>query len=159
MPKPQVLEAALDQAPDPDLARVAFERVGLDPSAAQALAQPRILPVAARLLGFSTAAADFLSQHPDEVTSLEDVSSRNRSMLDVELASEVEAHGHEAGLRRFRRRAMLRVAARDLGGAEFEDVVAEISRVAEACLEVACRAAVGDLRLAVVGLGSSAVPS
>ena len=36
---------------------------------------------------------------------------------------------------------MLRVAARDLAGATLEDVVAEISHVAEACLEAACRLA------------------
>ena len=48
------------------------------------------------------------------------------------------ALGAEDGLRVFRRRAMLRVAARDLDGASLEDVVEEISRVAEACLEAAC---------------------
>ena len=48
---------------------------------------------------------------------------------------------------------MLRVAARDLDGASLEDVVEEISRVAEACLEAACRLAVGDHRMAVIGLG------
>ena len=48
---------------------------------------------------------------------------------------------------------MLRVAARDLGGATLEDVVAEISSVAEACLSEACRLAAGEQRLAVIGLG------
>ena len=48
---------------------------------------------------------------------------------------------------------MLRVAARDLDGASLEDVVEEISRVAEACLEAACQLAVGDDRMAVIGLG------
>ena len=48
---------------------------------------------------------------------------------------------------------MLRVAARDLGGASLEDVVAEISAVADVCLEVACREAAGGRRLAVVALG------
>ncbi len=48
---------------------------------------------------------------------------------------------------------MLRVAARDLDGASLEDVVEEISRVAEACLEAALRLAAGDVRMAVIGLG------
>jgi glutamate-ammonia-ligase adenylyltransferase len=47
---------------------------------------------------------------------------------------------------------MLRVAARDLGGAPFDEVVAEITAVAEACLSFAA-AAIADEGLAVVALG------
>src|SRR5215207_1618293 len=104
-------------APDPELARVAFSRVGDDTVAREALARPEITEVAARLLGFSTAASDFLVAHADEVVSLADVSARDGGALRAELASDVDRLGPAAGLRRFRRRAMLRVAARDLGGA------------------------------------------
>ncbi|HXJ65200.1 MAG TPA: putative nucleotidyltransferase substrate binding domain-containing protein, partial [Actinomycetota bacterium] len=69
--------------------------------------------------------------------------------LDQELAADVGRLGRGAGLRRFRRRAMLRVAARDLGAAPLEDVVAEISDVADACLAEAARATA----LTVIGLG------
>ena len=47
----------------------------------------------------------------------------------------------------------MRIAARDLAGRRLEDVVAEISAVAEACLEAAVREVAPDLRLAVIGLG------
>ena len=140
----------LARAPDPAMARVALERVreaggdvdGLD-----------VAPTATVLLGFSTAAADFLAQHPEEVGALADVSPRGREALGTELADDVARRGPADGLRLFRRRALLRVAARDLQGADLEDVVAEISAVADACLELACREAAGDLRLAVIALG------
>ena len=132
---------------------MAISRVGDDAVAREQLTRPEVLPVAARLLGFSTAAADFLVRHPEEVATLADVGPRTRAVLDAELGGDIARLGADDGLRVFRRRAMLRVAARDLDGASLEDVVEEISRVAEACLEAACRLAVGDLRMAVIGLG------
>jgi glutamate-ammonia-ligase adenylyltransferase len=140
----------LADAPDPELARVALERVR---EAGGDVDAPEVAAAAVRLLGFSTAATDLLVRHPEETSELADVSPRGREALDVELAGDVAARGIEDGLRLFRRRAMLRVAARDLGGAPLEDVVAEISAVADACLELACREATGSLRLAVVALG------
>ena len=121
-------------APDPELARVAISRVGDDPEARAVLSDPRVLPVATRLLGFSTAAADFLVANPGEVAALADISPRTRSQLDAELADDVTRLGAGDGLRRFRHRAMVRVAARDLEGAPLEEVVREISDVAEACI-------------------------
>ena len=135
---PEILGRTFSEAPDPELARVAFSRVGDDPGARELLSRPEILPVASRLLGFSTAASDLLVRHPEEVEALADVSARGREALGTELRGDVTAHGASAGLRRFRRRAMLRIAARDLDGAPFEDVVAEISDVADACLALAC---------------------
>ena len=149
----ELRERALADAPDPDLARVAVSRVCEAPAAREVLEDPDVMTVAARLLGFSSAAADFFVQHPEETRALADVSARDRAALDGELASDVDRRGPENGLRLFRRRAMARVAARDLGGAALEDVVAEISAIAEACLEAACRHAAGGVRLAVVGLG------
>jgi glutamate-ammonia-ligase adenylyltransferase len=150
---PEILGRALAEAPDPDLARVAFSRVGDDPVVREQLARPEVLPIAVRLLGFSTAAADFLVRHPEEVATLADVGSRTRLDLDAELVADMLQWGEQDGLRVFRRRGMLRVAARDLDGAELEDVVAEISRVAEACLEAVCRLVAGQTRMAVIGLG------
>jgi [glutamine synthetase] adenylyltransferase / [glutamine synthetase]-adenylyl-L-tyrosine phosphorylase len=149
---PEVLGRTLAEAPDPELARVALSRVGEDASAREALSAPEVLPVAVRLLGFSRAAADFLVSHPREAGALADVRPRSRAELDDELAADVEGHGVEAGLRIFRRRAMLRIAARDLAGAPLEEIVAEISDVAGACLDAAVRATGGD-GLAVIGLG------
>lgn len=150
---PEVLGRTLAEAPDPELARVAISRVGDDPVMREQLARPEVLRVAVRLLGFSTAAADFLVRHPEEVTTLADVRARTRLELDAELTDDIGRLGAEEGLRVFRRRAMLRVAARDLDGASMENVVEEISRIAEGCLQVACRLAVGDVRMAVIGLG------
>ncbi len=149
---PEVLGRTLAEAPDPELARIAISRVGEDPRAREVLAHEDVLPVAARLLGFSSAAADFLVAHPQETRLLEDVGARSRDQLDQELADVVSRLGPSDGLRRFRRRAMLRVAARDLSGAPLEEVVAEISAVAEACLATACREAAPS-GLAVIGLG------
>jgi glutamate-ammonia-ligase adenylyltransferase len=128
-------------APDPDLARVAVDR------AREAGATVDDAAVV-RLLGFSTAAADFLVRHPDEAAALGDPAARDRAALDAELADDVERRGIAAGLRRFRRRSMLRVAARDLAGAAVDDVVREISDIADACVAAACPPG-----LAVIALG------
>jgi glutamate-ammonia-ligase adenylyltransferase len=143
-----VVLPAVDDAPDPELASVAVRRV----SEAGGRFGPEHEPVV-RLLGLSTAATDFLVTHPRELANLAALDRRARPALDAELAIDVAANGPPAGLRIFRRRAMLRIAARDLGGAPLEDVVAEISAVAEACLETAVREAAADLRLGVIGLG------
>lgn len=150
---PEMLGRTFAAAPDPELARVAFSRVGDDPVARAALARPEITDVAARLLGFSTAAADFLVAHPVEMEALEDIGPRPPGILRVELAADVDRLGPEAGLRRFRRRAMLRVAARDLGGAPLDEVVAEISGIADACIAEALALTPGGGLLAVIALG------
>jgi glutamate-ammonia-ligase adenylyltransferase len=150
---PEMLGRTFAAAPDPELARVAFSRVGDDPVARAALARPEITDVAARLLGFSTAAADFFVAHPAETELLADVTARAGGALRAELAAAVDRLGPTAGLRRFRRRAMLRVAARDLGGAPLEEVVAEISEIADACIAEALELAPGGDLLAVVALG------
>ncbi|HEV8564191.1 MAG TPA: hypothetical protein VGR41_04710 [Actinomycetota bacterium] len=138
----------LADAPDPDLARLSLERIA---QAGATIEQDSVAVV--RLLGFSTAAGDFFVQHPEEAATFADASPRDRSELEVELARDVDVRRPRDGLRLFRRRSMLRIAARDLMGAPLEEVVTEISRVAEACLETAVRHAAGELRLAVIGLG------
>ena len=148
---PEILGRTFAEAPDPELARVAFSRVGEHAVARELLAQPEILPVASRLLGFSTAASDLLVRHPEEVEALADVSARDREALGTELRADVDAHGASAGLRRFRRRAMLRIAARDLDGGDYEDVVEEITAVADSCLEEACPDGVAVVALGKLG--------
>ena len=121
------LERSLAAAPDPGLARVSLARVAEHPDALATFDRPETLAVAVRLLGFSTAATDLLVAHPEEASALADVTARSRAALDAELGEDVERLGLPDGLRRFRRRAMLRVAARDLSSAPYEEVVAEIS--------------------------------
>jgi glutamate-ammonia-ligase adenylyltransferase len=140
-------------APDPELARVAVSRVGEDPGAREELSRSELGETAIRLLGFSTAAADFFVRYPEELAALADVSARDGGVLRNELEGDVDRLGPQPGLRRFRRRAMLRVAARDLAGAPLDDVVAEISGVADACILEALRLVAGGDGLAVIGLG------
>jgi glutamate-ammonia-ligase adenylyltransferase len=148
---PESLGRALAAAPDPELARLALSRIGETPAARERLAQPGLGEAAAGLLGFSTSAADFLAAHPEELELFADLSPRSAEDLLEEVAADVSAYGAGSGLRRFHRRALTRVAARDLAGAELESVVAEVSAVAEACLEAAVREAGGGL--AVIGMG------
>src|SRR5947208_3594176 len=63
-------------------------------------------------------------------------------------AAAVERLGVVAGLRRYRRRAILRVAARDLAAAAVDEVVREISDIADACVQAVC-----PPTLAVIALG------
>jgi [glutamine synthetase] adenylyltransferase / [glutamine synthetase]-adenylyl-L-tyrosine phosphorylase len=150
---PEELGRTLATAPDPELARVALSRVGERPEAREILARPDVLPVAVRLLGFSSAAADLLVAHPEEAEALANVGPRDADELRGELRADLDRRGDVDGLRLFRRRAMLRVAARDLMGALFEEVVGEITAIAEACLAAACAAAASDGGLAVIGMG------
>jgi glutamate-ammonia-ligase adenylyltransferase len=103
------LERDLASAPDPALARVSLARVAEHAEARAAFARPEALAAAVRLLGFSTAAADLLVAHPQEASALADVAARSRVELDAELADDIRGLGLPDGLRRFRRRSMLRV--------------------------------------------------
>src|SRR5919108_445521 len=157
---PELLGRALASAPDPELARVALSRVGESPVARELLAaEPSAIELAVRLLGFSSAATDFLVAYPEEAGLFAEPAARDREVLLAEAATEVARRGSRPGLRRFRRRAMLRVAARDLAGAPYDEVVAEVTAVAEACLEIALREAQRErreadgLRLTVIGMG------
>jgi [glutamine synthetase] adenylyltransferase / [glutamine synthetase]-adenylyl-L-tyrosine phosphorylase len=150
---PEILGRALGEAPDPELARVAVSRMEERPGARALLERPEIILGAARLLGFSTAASDFFTAHPEELEALSDLRPRTLDELVLEAASVTEALGYRAGLRRFRRRASYRVAARDLAGASAEVVMTELTWIAEACLRLAARGIPGADRLAVIGLG------
>ena len=152
MRSPEALGRALAGAPDPEMARVALSRVGEDARVREALEEPGATEAAVRLLGFSSAAADFLVAYPEEAGLVSDLAPRSRDDLLVEARADVERLGPEAGLRRFRRRGLLRVATRDLGGAPFEEVVEEVTAVAEACLALGAEAAGAGL-LAVIGMG------
>jgi glutamate-ammonia-ligase adenylyltransferase len=148
---PEVLGRALAAAPDPEQARIALSRAGASPEVRRILDDPDALEHATRLLGASAAAADFLVAHPEEAALFLDPSPRDRGALIEEARRAVTDLGLDPGLRRFRRRALARVAVRDLDGAAVEDVMTEVTLVAEACLEVAVSDA--GRALAVIGLG------
>jgi [glutamine synthetase] adenylyltransferase / [glutamine synthetase]-adenylyl-L-tyrosine phosphorylase len=150
---PETLGRALGEAPDPQMARVAVSRLGERPVARELLSRSDIIPAAGRLLGFSSAAADFFTAHPEELEELADVRRRSAAELDAECGTVATALGPAAGLRRFRRRAGYRVAVRDLAGASVDEVVGELTAIAEACLRTAVASVPPDPGISVVGLG------
>src|SRR5438477_13076925 len=150
---PELLGRALGDAPNPEMARVAVSRLGERPAARAQLERPEIIRAAARLLGFSTAAADFFLAHPEELESLAEPGPRSIEELVAECAADVARLGPKPGLRRFRRRASYRVAARDLAGAPVEDVMEELSAIAEACLRSGLASVSGATGVAVIAMG------
>jgi glutamate-ammonia-ligase adenylyltransferase len=150
---PESLGRALGEAPNPEMARVALSRLGERPVARELLEHPEIVGSAARLLGFSSAAVDFYVAHPEELGSLGEVRARPSPELLAEARAAADELGPEAGLRRFRRRASYRVAARDLAGAPVDEVVEELTAVAEAALHVAVERVDAGIEVAVLGMG------
>ena len=146
-------EQGLADAADPELARVALSRLAERPPADELLRRPEIEGRAVLLLGFSVAAADFFVAHPEELASLADATPRPIDRLAMEAAETVAALGPADGLRRFRRRAGYRLAARDLAGDEVEAVMDELTAVAEVCLRVAVAHAAPSSGLVVLGMG------
>src|SRR6266498_1478466 len=114
--------------------------------------------------------AELLARHPELLTAMAHEGGPGPARDPAELRDEALAlvahHEQPAAafdaLRRFRRRELLRVAVRDLaGGDPVERVGAELTAVAEACLEAALEVAVRAvapgrprLQLAVLGLGN-----
>jgi glutamate-ammonia-ligase adenylyltransferase len=152
----------LAEAPDPDgglaALRVLAERLG---DRAALLGMLRDNPATAELLctvlGASRLLGDLLARHPELLTAMADegglAAPRPVGELTAEATAIVGRQQDPAaawdGLRRFKRRELVRVAVRDLAGrAAVEDVGAELTALAEACLEaglqVAARTVVGD---------------
>ena len=150
---PELLGRALGEAPDPELARIAVSRIEDRPGVRALLSRAEIIGPAARLLGFSSAAADFFSSHPEELESLAEVRARDGQELLAEARSDVARLGPAAGVRRFRRRSAYRLAARDLAGAPVDQVMEELTSIATSCLRVALESTPAAGELAVIGMG------
>jgi glutamate-ammonia-ligase adenylyltransferase len=179
-----VMLSWLAEAPDPDGGLAAL-RVVVDALGDQAalLGMLRDNPAAAELLcavlGTSRLLGDLLARHPELVGAMNDERGlppgRSRGELVAEALAVVGRQADPAaawdGLRRFKRRELVRIAVRDLtaqarppqAGRAPQDVVAgvgaELAALAEACVEaglvVAARevADAGLVRLAVLGMG------
>jgi [glutamine synthetase] adenylyltransferase / [glutamine synthetase]-adenylyl-L-tyrosine phosphorylase len=145
----------LAEAPDPDgglsALRVVAERLG---DRAALLGSIRDNPATAELLctvlGASRLLGDLLARHPELLTAMADeaglAAPRPLEELVAEATAIVGRHQDAAaawdGLRRFKRRELVRVAVRDLTGrAGVEEVGAALSALAEACLEAGLRVA------------------
>ena len=124
----------------------------------------RLIPVVAA----SRSLGAFMATHPEEADRLADgrgfAAPRPRDELAAEAAGLVAGKGPAAAwdaLRRFKRRELLRVAVRDLAGqVQVEQVAAELSDLADACLAAALAVAAAEsgydpapMRLAVLGMG------
>src|SRR6266496_1058474 len=164
----------LADTPDPDggltALRVVAERLGhRDAFFGTLRDNPSVAELVCTVLGTSRLLGDLLARHPELLTAMAHEGGPGPARDPAELREEalaVVAH-HELpaaafdALRRFRRRELVRVAVRDLAGADpVERVGAELTAVAEACLEaalvVAVRAAAPgrpQVELAVLGMG------
>lgn len=154
-------------SPDPDLALLQLRRMVEGPTRAQAVAvtfrdATGAAERACRVLGSSRFLGDSLFHQPAFLETLGDdealVVERSRDDL-VGAALETlqwraDVDQRRNGLRRFKRREFLRIAARDLLGlAPIEVTARELSNLADACVEAALRSLEPDLPFAVIGMG------
>jgi glutamate-ammonia-ligase adenylyltransferase len=157
----------LSETPDPDLGLLQLRRLAEGTARSQALAGAfREAPGAAervcRLLGSSRVVGQALRRHPEFVPSLADDALLAREKTREELVEEAlitlswrrDEEERREGLRRFKRRELLRVAARDLlGFATVESVGRELAALAEACLEATLTFIESPVPFAVIGMG------
>ncbi len=164
----------LADTPDPDggltALRVVAERLGhRDAFFGTLRDNPSVAELVCTVLGTSRLLGDLLARHPELLTAMAHEGGPGPARDPAELRDEALAlvahHEQPAAafdaLRRFRRRELLRVAVRDLAaGDPVERVGAELTAVAEACLEAALEVAVRaaapgrpQVELAVLGMG------
>ena len=157
----------LSATPDPDLGLLQLRRLAEGDARSASLARtfresPRAAERTCRLLGSSRLLGDALRRQPDFVEALGDDAALAREKSRDELVD--EAFGtltwragvdeRRVGLRRFKRREVLRIAARDvLGFASIEATERELASLADACVEAALRVIAPSLPFAVIGMG------
>ena len=162
---PVILEW-LSETPDPDLGLLQLRRLAEGPARSASLATTfRDAPVAAErtciLLGSSRIVGDALRRNPEFVDLLVDndaLAEKPRAELVDDALETLEwrgsAEARREGLRRFKRRELLRIAARDLLGlATLEVTERELTALAEACLEVALAGLEPPHPFTVIGMG------
>jgi [glutamine synthetase] adenylyltransferase / [glutamine synthetase]-adenylyl-L-tyrosine phosphorylase len=157
----------LSSTPDPDLGLLQLRRLAEGATRATALAttfrdQPGGAERVCRVLGSSRIVGDALLRQPDVVELLgsDDWFVRERTqaeLRDAALATlqwREDPEARQAGLRRFKRRELLRISARDvLGLAALPVTSRELAALADACVEAALEALAPPMSFAVVGLG------
>ncbi|HEV7537081.1 MAG TPA: bifunctional [glutamine synthetase] adenylyltransferase/[glutamine synthetase]-adenylyl-L-tyrosine phosphorylase [Acidimicrobiia bacterium] len=157
----------LSEAPDPDLGLLQLRRLAEGRARSGALAVAfREAPGAAervcRLLGSSRLVGDALRRHPEFVPFLADndflARSKSREELEEEalgtLAWRTGTDERQEGVRRFKRREVLRIASRDLlGFASVEQIAEDLANLADACVEATLRDLAPAVPFAVIGVG------
>lgn len=158
----------LSETPDPDLGLLQMRLLAEGPARSLALSIAfRDTPGAAervcRLLGSSRVVGSALRRHPEFLATLGDsnalrAAKRREDLLDEALetlAWRGDAEARREGLRRFKRRELLRIAARDLLGlGDLESTGEELSALAEATLDAAVRWCDPPVRFAIIGMGN-----
>jgi [glutamine synthetase] adenylyltransferase / [glutamine synthetase]-adenylyl-L-tyrosine phosphorylase len=157
----------LSETPDPDLGLLQLRRLAEGPARSASLAvtfrdAPGAAERACHLLGSSRVIGDALRRHPEFVDTLDDDDTLaleiGRDELVADAFDTLEWRGDEEqrreGLRRFKRRELLRIATRDLlGYARLEATERELTALAEACLEAALVSLRAPVPFAVIGMG------
>jgi glutamate-ammonia-ligase adenylyltransferase len=143
------LARLLPRSPDPDRSLNNLERFLAHPAARPLLPSllqddAQTLDTLLHLLGVSQSLGDLLSVNPDflDMLSLPLQSSPSLAELTALLQADVDAASDAAGalraFRRFRQRHLLRIGANDVvRDRPLEEVTRDLSRVADAALEVA----------------------
>ncbi len=143
-PLPDALREAADGAPVPEAARRGLERlVEAQPDAADRLADdPALLDAATWATSASRSLTRLLEADPGALDVLADLDHRPPSDVD-----------DGPGLERWKRRELLRIAARDLVGTDgLEATGAALAHLGADVLDLSCRLA-GAEGLAVIGMG------
>jgi [glutamine synthetase] adenylyltransferase / [glutamine synthetase]-adenylyl-L-tyrosine phosphorylase len=165
----QLLPVILDwlsETPDPDLGLLQLRKLADDATRTAALiATFRDMPGAAervcRVLGSSRVVGDALVRQPEVVELLgnDDWLGQVRTAEDLQeaalstLAWRADREGRRAGLRRFKRRELLRIGARDvLGLATVQTTGRALADLADASIEAAVRM-LATSPIAVIGMG------
>ncbi|HUH08380.1 MAG TPA: bifunctional [glutamine synthetase] adenylyltransferase/[glutamine synthetase]-adenylyl-L-tyrosine phosphorylase [Egibacteraceae bacterium] len=156
----------LAKTPDPDggLAglRSLADRLGASPFLLHTLRDnPPVGDLLVQVLGRSRRVGEWLERQPEVLGQLVDMDGLAVAMGADDYArladGLIRRGGADAadGLRRIRRREAARTAVRDLAGmATVQEVAAELTGLAQACLQAAVALAVPDgLRMAVIAMG------
>jgi glutamate-ammonia-ligase adenylyltransferase len=162
-----VLLGWLSAAPDPDLGLLQLRRLTEGYTRSSAVARRfRETPVAAertsRILGSSRVLGVALHRQPDflDVLANDDALAaepRRESLIEEALGTldwREDDRARRNGLRRFKRRHLLRVGARDLlDFGDLRSVEGELSNIADASVEAALQSLEPGLPFAVIGMG------
>ena len=157
----------LSSTPNPDLGLLQLRRLTEDAMPAQAMAatfrdQPGTAERVCRVLGSSRVIGDELLRQPDvvELLGADDWFAAERTRDELREAARAalgwrpDLASQHAGLRRFKRRELLRIAARDIVGLAPLDVTSrELAGLADACVDAALAAVQPPLPFAVIGMG------
>jgi glutamate-ammonia-ligase adenylyltransferase len=145
----QPLARLLPRCPDPDMALNNLERFLAHPAGAPQLpalldGRTRLLDTLLQLLSTSQYFSDLLGAHPDYLDMLRVPLRRSPSQdeLQQQLQADVDAAFEDSAVlrafRRFRQRQVLRIGTNDIiRDRPLEEITRDISRVADAALEVA----------------------